>query len=163
MKISALFMLQVFLMSAETIVAQTPFLTIYNYYGEKGRDSHATTENISINGSTATYSVKYTGRKNATQQNEEKFCTLTIDQLEKINKAIAEKNLNKTDSIILVQEEGIKDRQYATASVIITATKAGGVTKTKCKGDPTELAGKPLYDNSLYLFRLVKKMVDSCR
>ncbi len=149
------------LLSAGNTVAQQPSLTIYNYYAEKGKDSHSTSENISISGNTVSYSVKYTGRRGTKQENEEKTCTLTSEQLEKINNIINEKHLNVTDSVILIQEE-VKGTQV-TAIVSITVTKAGKTTKTKCKGDPSDLARKPLYDNSLYLFRLVKNMVDVCR
>ena len=149
------------LLSAGNTVAQQPSLTIYNYYGEKGKDTHSTSENISINGSTVSYSVKYTGRRGPNQQNEEKSCTLTSEQLEKINKTISEKQLNVTDSLIITLPEA-KGTQV-TSNVSITVTIAGKTTKTKCKGDPSDLAGKQLYNNSLYLFRLVKSMVDICR
>lgn len=149
------------LLNAAKIVAQQPSLTIYNYYGEKGKDSHSTSENISINGSTVYYSVKYTGRRGPNQENEEKTCTLTSEQLEKINNTITEKRLNVTDSLIIVQPE--ERGMQVTASVSISVTIAGKTTWAKCKGNPSDLAGKPLYDNSLYLFRLVKNMVNICR
>ena len=148
------------LLSAGKTVAQQPSLIIYNYYGEKGKDSHSTSENISISGSTVSYSVKYTGRRGPDQQKEEKSCTLTREQLEKINNTITEKHLNVTDSLIIQQE--VSGTQV-TAHVSITVTMAGKTTKTKCKGDPADLTGKPLYTNSLHLFRLVKNMVDICR
>lgn len=161
MKRTIALLMFIVLLSAGKTIAQQPSLTIYNYYGEKGKDTHSTSENISINGSTVSYSVKYTGRRGPKQENEEKTCTLTREQLEKINKAINEKNLNVTDSVIILQEE-VKGTQV-TAIVSIVVTIANKTTKTKCKGDPSDLAGKPLYDNSLYLFRLVKNMVDICR
>jgi len=148
------------LLSAGNTIAQQPTLTIYNYYGEKGKDTHSTSENISISGSTVSYSVKYTGRRGPNQENEEKSCTLTREQLETINKTITEKNLNVTDSLIIQQEV---NGTQVTAHVSITVTIAGKTTKTTCKGNPADLSGKPLYSNSLYLFRLVKNMVDICR
>ena len=149
------------LLSAVKTAAQQPLLTINNYYAEKGKDSHSSTENISISGSNVTYSVKYTGRKGANQQNEEKSCTLTKDQLEKINNTINERQLNVTDSLIIDKQE--EKGTQVTANVSITVTITGKTTRTKCMGDPSDLAGMPLYNNSLYLFRLVKNMVDICR
>ena len=142
--------------------SQQPFLTIYYYYGEKSKDSHSSTENISINGSSVSYSVKYSGRKGPDQNDEEKTCTLTNEQLEKINKTIKEKHLDLTDSVIINNGSHNSGYQVST-TVIITLARAGTTTKTKCKGRPADLAGKPLYKNSLYLLETIKSMLKLCR
>jgi hypothetical protein len=142
--------------------SQQPFLTIYYYYGEKSRDSHSSTENISINGSAVSYSVKYSGRRGPNQKDEEKTCTLTNEQLEKINKTIKEKHLDVTDSVII--NNGSHNSGYqVSATVIITLIRSGKTTRTKAKGNPSDLADKPLYKNSLYLFRIIKDMVELCQ
>ena len=154
-------LLLIVLLNTGNTAAQQPSLTVYNYYGEKGRDSHSTSETISINGSTVSYSVKYTGRRAPEQESEEKTCTLTSEQLKQIYKTIIEKQLNVTDSVVILQKE--TGGTEVTAVVGITVTIAGKTTKTKCKGAPSDLAHKPLYDNSLYLFRQIKSMVGLCR
>ena len=142
--------------------SQQPFLTIYYYYGEKSKDSHSSTENISINGSSVSYSVKYSGRKGPDQNDEEKTCTLTNEQLEKINKTINDKHLNVTDSVII--NNGSHNSGYqVSATVIISLIRSGKTTRTKAKGKTSDLADKPLYKNSLYLLHTIKDMLKLCR
>lgn len=142
--------------------SQQPFLTVYYYYSEKGRDSHSSTENISINGSAVSYSVKYSGRRGPNEKDEVKTCTLTSDQLEKINKTIKDKHLDVTDSIIINNEAHNSGYQVNT-TVIITLIRSGKTTRTKTRGNPSDLAGKPLYKNSLYLLQTIEDMVEICR
>lgn len=160
MKRTILFLLLPVFLNKSTM-AQQPFLTIYYYYAEKSRDSHSTTEQISIGDSTLLYSVKYTGRKGPNQKDEVKTCKLTRDQLEKINKVINDKQLNVTDSIISNTTGG--SGFQVTTNVIITITRSGKTTLTKTRGYVSDLTGKPLYDNSLYLIRKIKAMVELCR
>ncbi len=142
--------------------SQQPFLTIYYYYAEKSKDSHSSTENFSINGSSVLYSVKYSGRRGPDQKDEVKTCTLSNEQLEKINKTIKDKHLNVTDSVII--NNGDHNSGYqVNATIIITLIRSGKTTRTKAKGKPSDLAEKPLYKNSLYLFRIIKDMVKLCR
>jgi hypothetical protein len=110
--------------------SQQPFLTIYSYYGEKNRDSHSCTENISINGSDLSYSIKYTDMRGSNQRNEEKTCTLTSDQLEKIYKTINDKHPDVTDSVIINND--LHNSGYViNTTVIITLTRAGKTTRAK--------------------------------
>jgi hypothetical protein len=142
--------------------SQQPLMTIYYYYGEKSRDSHSSTENISITGSVVYYSVKYSGRRGANQKDELKTCTLTNEQLEKINKTIKDKHLDVTDSVI-INNESPNSGYLVNATVIITLIRSGKTTRTKASGNPLDLGDKPLYKNSLYLFRILKDMVELCR
>jgi hypothetical protein len=160
-----LLLLPVCLLLSRSSMAQQPFLTIYYYYGEKSRDSHSNTENISINGSSVLYSIKYSGRKGPAQKDEEKTCTLTSEQLEKINKTIKEKHLDVTDSVIInndKQNPTFEGGQIS-STIIITLTRAGTTTITKCKGVPGDFDDKPLYKNSLYLLRTIKAMLKLCQ
>jgi hypothetical protein len=152
----------VFFIFHKICYSQQPFLTIYYYYGEKSKDSHSSTENISINGNAVSYSVKYSGRRGPNQKNEEKTCTLTHEQLEKINKMIKEKHLDVTDSIIINNESHNSGYQIST-NVIITLERSGTSSRAKCKGNPSDLADKPLYKNSLYLLRTIKEMLKLCQ
>jgi hypothetical protein len=142
--------------------SQQPSMTIYYYYSEKSRDSHSSTENISINGSAVSYSVKYSGRKGPNDKDEAKTCTLTNEQLEKINKTIKEKHLDVTDSVI-INNDSHNSGYEVNATVIITLVRSGKTTRTKVKGKPSDLAGKPLYKNSLYLLETIKSMLKFCK
>ena len=142
--------------------SQQPFLTIYYYYGEKSKDSHSTTENISIRDSTILYSVKYSGMRGSNQRNEEKTCTLTIEQLEKINKTINDKHLAATDSVI-INNEAHNSGYDINTTVIITLIRSGKTTRAKTKGSPSNLKDKPLYKNSLYLLETIKSMLKLCQ
>jgi hypothetical protein len=155
-------LLTLFFAFSKISYSQQPFLVIYYYYGEKSRDNHSSTENISINGSTVSYSVKYSGRKGPNQNDEVKTCTLTSDQLGKINKTIRDRHLDVTDSIIISNESHNSGYQLS-ATVIISLAKAGKTARVKCKGDPANLSDKLLYKNSLYLLQTIKDMVELCR
>lgn len=140
---------------------QQPVLSIYKYYGEKSKDSRSASENIIINGNTLSYSAKYTGRGTAGEQEEAKTCTLTDVQLAAINKIVADKNLNRNDSLIIAPVDG--DGVQVSAVLSVACTKAGSSTKVKCKGTPSALKGNPLYENSLSLYAYIKNLLNQCR
>lgn len=150
-----------FLILSNTSHSQQPFLAIYYSYSEKSKDSHSTTENISLSGTTVVYSVKYTGRKGPDQKDERKECTLTNEQVSNIRKAISDKQLNLTDSLV---DNSLSDNSYkVTTAITITVTSGNKTTKTKVKGSPSALGSKPIYKNSLYLLNLIRKMLDDCQ
>ncbi len=137
--------------------AQTFSLSISYYTAEKSKDSHSTTESISINGTAVVYSVKYTGRRGPDQTDETKSCVFTSEQITKIQKTITSKNLNVTDSLI------INSTAMSSVAISISMTKDGKATKIKVKGSSQGLIGKLLYKNSLYLISMVEKMLERCR
>jgi len=159
MKMSYIFIVLFFTFSKASH-SQQPFLSIYSSYSEKSKDSHSTTENISLSGTTVVYSVKYTGRRGPDQKDERKECTLSNEQVSNIRKAIRDKQLNITDSLI---DNSSSNNSYKVSTAITTTVTNGNkTTKVKVKGSPSALNGKPLYKNSLYLLNLIRKMLDNC-
>lgn len=153
-------LLVLFLGSGKIGLAQQPFLTIYSSLSEKSKDSHSTVENISLTGNTAVYTVKYTGRKGPDQRDEKKECVFSNEQANNIRKAINDRKLNITDSLV---SNALAYESYRTATtIIISFTNRNKTTKTKVKGDPVEFADKPLYKNSVYLLYLVKQILKDC-
>ena len=130
-----LMLLPVFILVCKSSTAQQPFLTIYYYYGEKSKDSHSTTENVSINGNAVTYSVKYSGRRGSTQVDEVKTCTLTPEQIAKINKTINDKQLAVSDSVI-INNEAHNSGFGINITVLLTLIRSGKTTRVKTKGNP---------------------------
>jgi len=140
--------------------AQQPFLTIHYLYAEKSRDSHSTTETISISGTTANYFLKFTGRKGPEQKDETKDCTLSKEQVSTIRKAIDEKKLNVADSLV---DNSLPGGSYqVTTAITITFTNGNKNIQTKVKGKPSALNDKPLYKNAVSLLNLVRKMLENC-
>ena len=140
--------------------SQKPYLSIYYPYVEKSKDSHSTTENISLSGTKVVYSVKYTGRNGPDQKDEMKECTLSNEQVSNIRKAISDKQMSITDSLI---DNSSANNSYKVTTAITTIVINGNkTTKVKVKGSPSVLNGKPLYKNSLYLINLIRKMLDNC-
>ncbi len=160
--LTAFLMLILFITITDNTRAQQPYLTIYYNYGEKSKDSHSTTENILINGSVISYSVKYSGRKVPGQKDNEKSCTLSNEQLEKINKIINEKQLAVSDSVIM-NNNAHNSGYEVSVSVIITLIRSGITTRVKTKGNPSDLADNPLYKKSLSLLNTIKGMLKQCR
>lgn len=148
------------LFQTTTAHAQLFSLTISYTNSEKGRDSHSTAEFISIKDKTSFYSVTYTGRKGPDQKDEEKKCTLTTAQINKIKALMKERHLDVTDSLI---DNSLANAPYATtASITITELKGTGHIKIKVKGLTKLLGNKPLYKNSLYLVTFIRGMVEDC-
>ncbi len=154
------FFLVLFFAAGKTSYSQQPFLTIYYVESEKSKDSHSTIENISLSGTTLFYTVKYSGRRGPDQKDETKNCLLSNEQISSIRKAIFDKKLNISDSLIV---NPLPDESYfASTSIAITFTDGKQIRKTKVKGSPSTLTGKPLYKSSLYLLNMINEMLKNC-
>lgn len=154
------FILLVQLFQSTTAHAQLFSLTISATNSERGRDSHSTSEFIKIEDKAASYSVTYSGRKGPNQKDEEKKCTLTTTQVNKIKALMKERHLDVTDSLI---DNSLANASYATtASITITELKSTGFIKIKVKGLTKLLGNKPLYKNSLYLVSFISDMINDC-
>ena len=141
--------------------AQQPFLTIYYSVSEKSRDSHSTTRNISVTGTTVAYDVTYTGRKGPGQTDNKTSCVLNNEQVIKIRKAIDERKLNVTDSLI---DNSMPDGSIlSTTTILITFVNGKKTAKTKVKGGTRGLGSKALYKNSMYLLDLIMGMISKCQ
>ena len=140
--------------------SQQPFLTIYYAISEKSKDSHSTIENINFTGTTVIYSVKYSGRRGPDQKDATKECLLSNEQMGTIRKAISDKKLDITDSLIV---NILPDKAYLVSTAInITFINGKKISKTKVKGNPSALSGKLLYKNSLYLLNMIHEMLKNC-
>lgn len=142
-----------------SFVSSAQFFSLNISYNsaEKSKDSHSTTETISISGTSVAYSVKYTGRRGGNMNDEAKACVFTSVQISKIKETLADRELNVNDSLINIST-GMNS-----VAISISTTSGRKETKIKIKGDPGELNEQPLYKNSMYLILSVKKMLEECK
>lgn len=147
--------------TGKTSYSQQSAVTIYYSYSEKSKDNHSTTENFSLTDSVLSYSVKYSGRRGPDQKDENKECTLSSEQISKIDKIISEKKLNVTDSLI---DNKVPDGSYrVTTAITVTVTRGNKTSKTKVKGSLSVLENKTLYKNAAYLLNTIRRMLNDCR
>lgn len=133
---------------------------VYYLSGEKSKDSHSTTENISVDGSSVSYSIKYKGRKGNNQQDNRKECTFTEQNIENIKKTILLKDLNRSDSLYQESSKTKSLEYYSNISIDITMN--GDYFRIRLNGDTNELEGTSLYDNSIFFIQFLRKMIQDC-
>jgi|SRR4030095_5314297 hypothetical protein len=133
---------------------------IYYLDGEKSKDSHSSEELISIVGHSASYSIKYSGRRDIKQQDGEKECKFTSGDIEKVKKIIIEKELNVTDSLFE------KDSKYKSFEIFcninIDISMDGKNYKIRINGETKQFDDKELYKNSINFISFLKKMIEDC-
>ena len=133
-------------------------LTISYTSGEHSKDSRSSVTSISIAGNDAAYSVKNSGFHSEPDKN--KTCTLTDDQLSKIQGWITELGLEKNDSLI---DESTKYKSYEVfANISILIKNQETPYKIKINGDVENLKDSPLYKNALSFISRVTGILDKC-
>ena len=135
-------------------------LAISYLYGEKSKDSHTTEENFAIGGTSASYSVKYSGHKTKNQKDDSKTCEFTQKNVNDIKNFIIEKGLNKTESLI---DESTKYKSFETfVRITIDLSMDNQEYKIKVNGDTQEISGKDFYKNVQALIDKIRQMVKDC-
>lgn len=141
--------------------AQDLNIAISYLYGEKSKDSHSTEESFAISNTSVAYSVKYTGRKGKNQNDIEKTCTFTEQDLKNIRKTIETKGLNVNDSLF---QESSKTKSYEVYTRInIAIIMDGQEYKINISGDTKEFDDAVLYKNSVFFITMLRKMVEDCK
>lgn len=136
-------------------------IAISYLYGEKSKDSHSTEESFAISNTSVAYSVKYTGRKGKNQNDMEKTCTFTEQDLKNITKTIEAKGLNVNDSLF---QESSKTKSYEVYTRInIAIIMDGREYKINISGDTKEFDDAVLYKNSVFFITMLRKMVEDCK
>ncbi|MBE2226483.1 MAG: hypothetical protein IAE93_04050 [Ignavibacteria bacterium] len=154
---SAVFLL-LFIASAG---AQDLNLAVNFLQGEKSKDSHSAEESFAISNSSMAYTVKYTGKKGKNQQDMEKTCTFTEQDLKNIAKTIEAKGLNVNDSLF---QESSKTKSYEVYTRINIAINMDGQEyKINISGDTKEFDEAVLYKNSVFFITMLRKMVADCK
>ena len=141
--------------------AQDLNIAISYLYGEKSKDSHASEESFAISNTNVAYSVKYSGRKGKNEQDMEKTCTFTEQDLKNIRKTIETKGLNVNDSLF---QESSKTKSYEVYTRINIAINMDGKEyKINISGDTKEFDEAVLYKNSVFFITMLRKMVEDCK
>lgn len=141
--------------------AQDLNIAISYLQGEKSKDSHSTDESFAISNTSVAYSVKYTGKKGKNQQDMEKTCTFTEQDLINIRKTIETKGLNVNDSLF---QESSKTKSFEVYTRInIAIVMDGQEYKININGDTRELEDSMLYKNSVFFITMLRKMVEDCK
>lgn len=136
-------------------------IAISYLYGEKSKDSHSSEESFAISNTSVAYSVKYTGRKGKNQNDMEKTCTFTEQDLKNIRKTIETKGLNVNDSLF---QESSKTKSYEVYTRInIAIIMDGQDYKINISGDTKEFDDAVLYKNSVFFITMLRKMVEDCK
>ncbi len=136
-------------------------LAINYLHGEKSKDSHSSEESFAISNTSVAYSIKYSGRKGKNQQDMEKTCTFTEQDLKNIRKTIEEKGLNVNDSLF---QESSKTSSYEVYTRInIAINMDGQAYKININGDTREFDDAMLYKNSVFFITMLRKMVEGCK
>ncbi len=135
-------------------------VNIYYLNGEKSKDSHSSTEKITINNYDVTYSVKYSGRKSGNQLDAEKTCTFSEQDIKNIKETITKKNLNVNDSLF---GETSKTKSYEVyCNINLTIIMDGNEYKIRLNGDVNELDNSDLYKNAVFFITMLSKMAKDC-
>ncbi len=140
--------------------AQDFSVTVSYLRGEKSKDSHSSSEKISITGSSVAYSVKYSGRRGKNDVNMDKVCEFTEQNIKNIKETIIKKELNVNDSLF-DETSKYKSLEFYT-NISIAIQMDGQEYKIRINGDTQQLAHEQLYKNSVYFIMLLKKMVIDC-
>lgn len=160
MKFLLSFVLAVSLFTA-SVAAQDLNIAISYLHGEKSKDSHSSEESFAISNTSVAYSVKYSGRKGKNQQDMEKTCTFTEQDLKNIRKTIETKGLNVNDSLF---QESSKTQSYEVYTRINIAINMDGQEyKININGDTKQFDDAALYKNSVFFITMLRKMVEDCK
>ena len=159
MKTLIIFISLFIILSVSTVTKADGFLLTISYTsGEHSKDSRSSVTSISIAGNDAAYSVKNSGFHAAEDKN--KTCTLSDDQLTKIQTWITELGLDKNDSLF---DETTKYKSFEVfANISILVKNQETPYKIKINGDVNNLKESPLYKNALSFIYKVTDILEKC-
>lgn len=156
----SILLLTVFLFQTQISYSDDFSIDVFYQTSEKSKDSHSTTEKITVTGSAVSYSVKYTGMRSSKMQNKEISCTFTDQNIENIKATILKKNLNVTDSLT---RESEKEKDYQSFCTIrLTINMDGKIYNIYLKGETSEFSKEDLYKNSIFLISMLDGLVKNC-
>jgi hypothetical protein len=161
MKFNLFISVFVLLICASLLNAQDLNIAISYLHGEKSKDSHSSEESFAISNSAVAYSIKYSGRKGKNQQDMEKTCTFTEQDLKNIKQTIETKGLNVNDSLF---QQSSKTKSYEVYTNISMAINIDGQEyKIRINGDTIEFDDSSLYKNSVFFITMLRKMIEGCK
>ncbi|MBN8585947.1 MAG: hypothetical protein J0M37_12730 [Ignavibacteria bacterium] len=161
MKLNLILLFIVLFLTASISNSQDLNIAISFLQGEKSKDSHSTEESYAISNSAAAYSVKYSGRKSKNQQDTEKTCTFSEQDLKNIKQTIETKGLNVTDSLYQESSKTNSFEVYTRINMVINMD--GQEYKININGDTKELEDAKLYKNSIFFITMLRKMIEGCK
>lgn len=148
------------LLAAFSVRAQEFTLTVNYFAGEKSKDSHSTEENFAVTGMFASYAIEYSGHKGKNQHDTEKSCSFSDKDIEKIKKAIIEKELNHS---VVYSTKDSKSKSFEEfCNIGISISMDGGSYKIALNGDLVDLKNNNDYNNALSFIAMLRKMFEDC-
>lgn len=151
----------IFTFFAAVSYSQDLNIAIYSLAGEKSKDSHSTEESFAISNTSVAYSVKYSGHRSNKQEDMNKICTFTEQDIKNIRQTIETKELNVNDSIFSESSKSKSIEYYVNISMEISLD--GQPYKIKINGDVKELEDNRLYKNTMFFITMLRKMVEGCK
>lgn len=148
------------LLAAFSVRAQEFTLTVNYFAGEKSKDSHSTEENFAVTGHFASYTFEFRGHRGKNQNDTEKSCTFSDKDIEKIKKAIFEKELNHSVAYSTEESKSKSFEQYC--NIAISVVMDGSTYKISLNGDLVDLKNNNDYNNALSFIALLRKMFEDC-
>ena len=143
-----------------SVQAQDFSLAVSYLHGEKSKDSHSSQENISVSGTNAAYSVKFSGRKGKNDVDMDKVCEFTEQDIKNIKKTIVAKGLNVNDSLF---QQTSKTKSYEVyTNISIAIVMDGQEYKIRINGDVIEFDESDLYKNAVFFITMLRKMSKDC-
>lgn len=151
----------VFIFLYSAVYSQDLNIAVSYLSGEKSKDSHSMEEGYAISNSSVAYSVKYKGRKGKDQEDMNKVCTFTEQDLTNIRLTIEKKGLNVTDSLFQESSKSKGFERYC--NIIIDMNIDSQKYKIKINGDIKEFEDNALYKNSVFFISMLRRMIEGCK
>src|SRR5689334_21214563 len=121
------------LIAIQNLFGQELTMTVYYLKGEKSKDSHSSEEQFAIAQTTVAYSIKYSGRRGKNENDSEKFCSFTEQDVKNIVQTVQDKGLNVNERLM---DEDSKSKSYEVYTNINIAIMIDGKDySVKINGD----------------------------
>lgn len=128
--------------------------------GEKSKDSWSSNTEININGSTLSYSKSFSGSRKKKNDNIDKTCTLTGEQIAAIQTLIKNGNLLISDTI---EESESKYKSYERfVNIAGDFIMEERISKIRINGSVSSMNDKSLYINIYEVINLIEGYADKC-
>lgn len=127
--------------------------------GEKSKDSFSATENYALNGTSLSFSTKYTGRM-GNEDPRSRVCTLQDKDTTALRNLIFEYGLNVTDSLISETTKSSFPQYYTAINMSISVD--GVESKITVNGDTYELAESEYYKKVIKFIMYLRNTALNC-
>jgi hypothetical protein len=128
--------------------------------GEKSKDSWTKTSEINVSGSEITYTSSKTGHGKGVNRVTSKACTLSDEDMKKVQDYIVDKNMLVTDSLIDNEFKYKAYERFASANVFLSYGERIG--RIKLNGDLVAIGNNELYIKVSTLFQMLEDMAGKC-